>query len=70
MRQFSFAGEQVYGEDVEAALRFLFAAMSRKADGADPFQGIPVFSIGNGCVTLWDRDPKHAGSALGPAVIE
>jgi hypothetical protein len=26
----------VYGEDVEAALRFLFAAMSRKADEADP----------------------------------
>ena len=36
----------VYGEDVEAALRFLFNAMSPKpaaADGgADPFQGIPV----------------------------
>jgi len=36
----------VYGEDVEAALRFLFNAMSPKpaaADGgADPFQGIPA----------------------------
>ncbi len=26
----------VYGEDVEAALRFLFAAMARKTDEADP----------------------------------
>jgi hypothetical protein len=33
---------RVYGEDVEAALRFLFAAMTRKADEADPFQGIPA----------------------------
>jgi hypothetical protein len=32
----------VYGEDVETALRFLFNAMSRKADEADPFQGIPA----------------------------
>ena len=32
----------VYGEDVESALRFLFAAMTRKADEADPFQGIPA----------------------------
>ncbi len=31
----------VYGEDVEAALRFLFNAMSAKADPAFPFQGIP-----------------------------
>jgi hypothetical protein len=31
----------VYGEDVETALRFLFNAMSRKADEDDPFQGIP-----------------------------
>ena len=31
----------VYGEDVEAALRFLFAAMSPKAEGDFPFQGIP-----------------------------
>jgi hypothetical protein len=39
----------VYGEDVEAALRFLFAAMSRKADEADPFQGIPaVLYLDNG----------------------
>ena len=31
----------VYGEDVEAALRFLFAAMSPKSEGDFPFQGIP-----------------------------
>ena len=31
----------VYGENVEAALRFLFAAMSPKPDEAFPFQGIP-----------------------------
>jgi Integrase core domain len=31
----------VYGEDTEAALRFLFNAMSAKADEEFPFQGIP-----------------------------
>jgi hypothetical protein len=31
----------VYGEDVEAALRFLFAAMSPKTNEGFPFQGIP-----------------------------
>jgi hypothetical protein len=31
----------VYGEDVEAALRFMFAAMSPKPGGDFPFQGIP-----------------------------
>lgn len=31
----------VYGEDVEAALRFLFTAMSAKALNGFPFQGIP-----------------------------
>ncbi len=41
----------VYGEDVEAALRFLFAAMARKPDEADPFQGIPtVLYLDNGPV--------------------
>ena len=30
-----------YGEDVEAALRFLFNAMARKQIGGFPFQGIP-----------------------------
>ena len=32
----------VYGEDVEAALRFLFAAMAPKTDESLPFQGIPA----------------------------
>jgi len=32
----------VYGEDVEAALRFLFAAMAPKNDESLPFQGIPA----------------------------
>ncbi len=42
----------VYGEDVEAALRFLFAAMTRKADEADPFKGIPaILHLDNGPVT-------------------
>ena len=31
----------VYGEDVEAALRFMFAAMSKKLESDLPFQGIP-----------------------------
>ncbi|MDV2997865.1 MAG: hypothetical protein N4J56_007570 [Chroococcidiopsis sp. SAG 2025] len=31
----------VYGEDVEAALRFLFNAMTAKAQDGFPFQGIP-----------------------------
>jgi hypothetical protein len=31
----------VYGEDVEAALRFLFAAMAPKSLEDFPFQGIP-----------------------------
>jgi hypothetical protein len=31
----------VYGEDVEAALRFLYNAMAPKPDGDGPFQGIP-----------------------------
>jgi hypothetical protein len=33
----------VYGEEVEAALLFLFRAMSPKDDPAFPFQGIPKF---------------------------
>jgi hypothetical protein len=31
----------VYGEDVEAALRFLFSAMTAKSNDGFPFQGIP-----------------------------
>jgi hypothetical protein len=32
----------VYGEDVEAALRFLFNAMTAKTNSSSPFQGIPA----------------------------
>jgi hypothetical protein len=32
----------VYGENVEAALRFLFNAMTTKTDTNSPFQGIPA----------------------------
>ena len=40
---------QVYGEDVEAALRFLFAAMSAKKVENFPFQGIPkILYMDNG----------------------
>jgi hypothetical protein len=42
----------VYGEDVETALRFLFNAMSRKADEGNQFQGIPsALYLDNGPVT-------------------
>jgi hypothetical protein len=55
----------VYGEDVEAALRFLFAAMSRKADEAEPFQGIPaVLYLDNGPVAksaVFKRVMEHLG---------
>jgi hypothetical protein len=43
---------QVYGEDVEAALRFLFAAMSAKKVENFPFQGIPkMLYLDNGPIT-------------------
>jgi hypothetical protein len=55
----------VYGEDVEAALSFLFAAMSRKADETDPFQGIPaVLYLDNGPVAksaVFKRVMEHLG---------
>lgn len=42
----------VYGEDVEAALRFLFNAMSLKSDSDFPFQGIPkIIYADNGPVS-------------------
>ena len=41
----------VYGEDAESALKFLFAAMSPKANEGDPFQGIPsTIHLDNGSV--------------------
>ena len=43
---------QVYGEDVEAALRFLFNAMSAKTVENFPFQGIPqMLYLDNGPIT-------------------
>jgi hypothetical protein len=42
----------VYGEDVEAALRFMFAAMSPKSNEDLPFQGIPqMLYMDNGPIT-------------------
>jgi hypothetical protein len=35
----------VYGEDVEAALRFLFAAMAPKPQPDFPFQGRPRMAL-------------------------
>jgi hypothetical protein len=59
----------VYGEDVEAALRFLFAAMARKTDEADPFQGIPaVLYLDNGPVTK-SAVFKRVMESLGVEVI-
>lgn len=41
----------VYGEDAETALRFLFNAMSAKAEAGNPFQGIPgAIQLDNGPV--------------------
>lgn len=51
----------VYGEDVEAALRFLFNAMSPKPDGG-PFQGIPS--------TLYLDNGPVAKSAVFKRVME
>lgn len=42
----------VYGEEAEAALKFLFNAMATKADQGNPFQGIPAaIDLDNGPVT-------------------
>lgn len=42
----------VYGEDAESALRFLFNAMARKPEEAFAFQGIPdTLYLDNGSVT-------------------
>ena len=48
----------VYGEDVEAALRFLFNAMAPNRPGGLVFQGIPDRSI-----STTDRSPKSACSS-------
>jgi hypothetical protein len=59
----------VYGGDAEAALRFLFAAMARKADEADPLQGIPaVLYLDNGPVAK-SAVFKRVMESLGVEVI-
>jgi hypothetical protein len=58
------------GEDVEAALRFLFAGIARKTDEADPFLGIPaVFYLDNGPVAksaVFKRVMESLGVAVTP----
>jgi hypothetical protein len=60
----------VYGEDVEVALRFLFAAMARKTGGGDPSQGIPaILYLDNGPVTksaVFKRVMESLGVAATP----
>ena len=58
----------VYGEDVEAALRFLFAAMTVKKEAAFVFQGIPsMLYCDNGPITrshLFQRVMAYLGIEL------
>jgi hypothetical protein len=59
----------VYGEDVEAALRFLFNAMAPKADAGDLLQGIPsALHLDNGPVAK-SAVFKRVMESLGVAVI-
>ena len=59
----------VYGEDVEAALRFLFAAMSPKATDKSPFQGIPrMLYMDNGPIARSQVFQKVMG-CLGVEVV-
>jgi hypothetical protein len=59
----------VYGEDVEAALKFLFNAMAPKANEAHPFQGIPsTLHLDNGPVAK-SAIFKRVMESLGVAVI-
>lgn len=55
----------VYGEEVEAALRFLFAAMAPKPESANPLQGIPsTLYLDNGPVaksTVFKRVMESLG---------
>jgi hypothetical protein len=55
----------VYGEDVEAALRFLFRAMAAKDIEGFPFQGIPgILYIDNGPIArsqVFQRVMKYLG---------
>ena len=60
----------VYGEDVEAALKFLFNAMAPKANKGDPFQGIPsTLHLDNGPVAksaVFNRVMESLGVAVIP----
>jgi hypothetical protein len=59
----------VYGEEVEAALKFLFNAMAPKANEGDPFQGIPsTLHLDNGPVAK-SAVFKRVMESLGVAVI-
>jgi hypothetical protein len=59
----------VYGEDTESALRFLFNAMSVKANEGDPFQGIPsTLYLDNGSVAK-SAVFKRVMESLGVEVI-
>ena len=59
----------VYGEDVESALKFLFNAMSPKANEGDPFQGIPsTLYLDNGSVAK-SAVFKRVMESLGVEVI-
>ena len=52
----------VYGEDVEAALRFLFAAMAPKNTEAFPFQGIPH-------MLYTEYVPRHISPIMCPSML-
>jgi hypothetical protein len=58
----------VYGENVEAALRFLFNAMTAKTDTNSPFQGIPAaIYADNGPISKsQDSEPCVVGSGFVP----
>jgi hypothetical protein len=59
----------VYGEDAESALKFLFNAMSPKANEGDPFQGIPsTLHLDNGSVAK-SAVFKRVMESLGVEVI-
>lgn len=59
----------VYGEEAEAALKFLFNAMAPKTDQGDPFQGIPsALHLDNGPVAK-SAVFKRVMESLGVAVI-
>jgi hypothetical protein len=59
----------VYGEDVEAALKFMFNAMAPKANDGNPLQGIPsTLHLDNGPVAK-SAVFKRVMESLGVAVI-